>query len=167
MAWLTCGIFAALGQKVEFKGPLGKFTYLGGGRISLDGKLRTVKSMAMICAGSGITPIFSVLKAAMQDSNDPTTCVVIDGNREEGDILCRQELDDLQQANPNRMRLVHTLTAPTESWTGRRGRINREFVEEVGKGAELWLICGPSGMEKSVRGILAGMGVPETDVVFF
>jgi nitrate reductase (NAD(P)H) len=161
------GGFAELGQKVEFKGPIGKFTYLGGGQISLEGKPRTVKSMTMICGGSGITPIFAVLRAVMEEPQDPTTCVVIDGNRTESDILCRQELDELQQANLNKMQLVHTLTAPTESWTGRKGRINKELVEEVGKDAQLWLICGPPGMEKSVKGILTAMGVPETDMVFF
>jgi nitrate reductase (NAD(P)H) len=123
--------------------------------------------MAMICGGSGITPIFAVLRAVMEDPQDPTTCVLIDGNRAESDILCRQELDEFRQANPNKMQLVHTLTAPTERWTGRKGRINKELVEEAGKGAQLWLICGPPAMEKSVKGILAGMGVPETDMVFF
>ncbi|KAI5857958.1 nitrate reductase [Tricharina praecox] len=157
----------SLGQQVDFKGPIGKFTYLGGGQISLEGNTRTVRSMTMICAGSGITPIYAVLRAIIQDATDPTKCVVIDSNRQEGDILCRQELDALHEANRARMTLVHTLTAGEESWTGRRGRINRGLVEEVGSGADLWLVCGPEGMEDGVRKIFADMGVSKTDVVFF
>jgi len=103
----------------------------------------------------------------MQDVTDPTKCIVIDSNRQEGDILCRQELDALHEANKVRMALVHTLTAAGESWTGRRGRINKCLVEEVGSGADLWLVCGPEGMEDGVRRIFAEMGVPLTDVVFF
>lgn len=157
----------SLGQQVDFKGPIGKFTYLGGGQFSLEGNTRNVKSMTMICAGSGITPIFAVLRAIMQDATDPTRCTVIDSNRLEEDILCRQELDALHEANTARMTLVHTLTAAGESWTGRRGRINKELIQEVGSGAELWLVCGPEGMEDAVRKIFAEMGVLKSDVVFF
>jgi len=157
----------ALGQQVDFKGPIGKFTYLGGGRFSLEGNTRNVKSMTMICAGSGITPIYAVLRAIMQDATDPTRCTVIDSNRLEEDILCRQELDALHEANTARMTLVHTLTAAGESWTGRRGRINKGLIQEVGAGAELWLVCGPEGMEDAVRKIFAEMGVLKSDVVFF
>ncbi|KAA8894892.1 nitrate reductase [Sphaerosporella brunnea] len=156
-----------LGQKLEFKGPLGKFTYLGGGQFSLDGNPRTAKSMAMVCGGSGITPIFAVLRAVMEDPQDPTTCFVLDGNRQEADILCREELDELHKANPSKMQLVHTLTAPTHSWTGRTGRIDKGLVEEAAKGTDLWLVCGPPGMEKSVREILTGMGVQAENMVFF
>jgi nitrate reductase (NAD(P)H) len=84
------------GQTVDIKGPLGGFEYLGRGRIRFHGVERKIEQFAMICAGSGITPIYQVLRAVVQDEVDTTTCVVVNGNRQEEDILCREDLDKWQ-----------------------------------------------------------------------
>src|SRR5699024_2224061 len=67
-----------LDTMVECKGPTGRFEYLGNGRVLISGKERYVRSFKMICGGTGITPIFQVLRAVMQDDADPTTCTVLD-----------------------------------------------------------------------------------------
>ena len=48
---------APLGSLVDFKGPVGKFEYLGRGRASIKGAERNISSFVMICGGSGITPV--------------------------------------------------------------------------------------------------------------
>jgi len=141
--------------------------YLGCGRISLEGIERNVKSIRMICAGSGITPILAVLSAIMEDKEDPTTCVVLDGNREEGDILCRDQVDTLTEQNQDRLKLVHTLSKPSKGWTGRRGRVDEALIREEGRGGDLWLVCGPEGLEREVKRILSVMEVADENVVFF
>jgi nitrate reductase (NAD(P)H) len=160
---------------VEFKGPVGKFQYLGGGRCLVSGRERRVRRFIMVCAGSGVTPIFQVLRAAMRDRNDPTACLVLDGNRAEEDILCRAELDELAALDPQRCRLLHTLTRPEPHWGGLRGRMDRTLFErEVGlcknSGGDeddLVLVCGPEAMEKSVKAIFLGMNWAEDDLLFF
>nr|AEO00942.1 nitrate reductase [Colletotrichum lindemuthianum] len=163
-----------LGHWVDFKGPVGKFEYLGGGLCSIAGKQRRVKRFVMICAGSGITPIFQVLRAVLKNVQDPTRCLVLDGNRVEEDILCREDLDDMASANPDRCRLLHTLSKPASSWTGLKGRIDAAFLEtEVGArrsdsdGEELVLVCGPEPLEKSVRSTLLDLGWKGDDLLFF
>jgi nitrate reductase (NAD(P)H) len=162
-----------LGHFVDFKGPVGKFEYLGKGICSISGKERKVKRFIMICGGSGVTPIFQVLRAVMTDRQDETKCLLLDGNRTEEDILCRQELDDLTALDPQRCQLVHTLTRASPSWTGRRGRLDETlFKAEVGpcketRGDDLVLICGPEAMESSVRTIFYGMGWKDEDLLFF
>ncbi|OHE98761.1 hypothetical protein CORC01_05850 [Colletotrichum orchidophilum] len=164
-----------VGHFVDFKGPIGKFEYLGNGLCSISGKHRTIRRFVMICAGSGITPIFQVLRAVLQDAADPTTCLVLDGNRVEEDILCRTELDALAAAaGPDRCRLMYSLTKPGPSWTGLTGRMDGSFFErEVGRcrgdagGDELVLVCGPEPLEKGVRTSLAGLGWKEDDLLFF
>ena len=47
----------------------------------------------MVCAGSGITPIYQVLRAVMEDEVDTTQCIVVNGNRFPEDILCKEDLD--------------------------------------------------------------------------
>jgi nitrate reductase (NAD(P)H) len=159
-----------IGSTVEFKGPIGKLTYLGKGRVRLNQNEKQVRSFRMICGGSGITPIFQVLRAVMQDPEDRTSCVVLEGNRLEEDILCRAELDAFAAAeDPSKCTIVHTLTKPSSQWTGRRGRISEELLKEYARPQEgsLALICGPEGMEKSVREILLALGWNESDLVFF
>jgi nitrate reductase (NAD(P)H) len=157
------------GHFVECKGPIGKFEYLGRGRCAVNGKERQVKRFFMICGGSGITPIFQVLRAVMQDKEDPTTCVVLDGNRLEEDILCREELDRFARENGERCNVLHTLTKGGENWEGLRGRIGKGLLEEYcGRSEEsLVLVCGPEALEKSVHEGLGEMGWRDEEVLFF
>src|SRR5208282_5861090 len=87
-----------------------------------------IKTFIMVCGGSGITPIFQVLRAVLQNPADKTKCIVLDGNRLEEDILCREELDAMAQGNEDRCQLVYTLTKPTEDWRGEKGRIGKELL---------------------------------------
>ncbi|KAL3418267.1 hypothetical protein PVAG01_09983 [Phlyctema vagabunda] len=161
-----------VGHFVDFKGPIGKFEYLGHGRCTIGSKPRTVKKFVMICAGSGVTPIFQVLRAVLQDATDETSCLVLDGNRLEEDILCRDEIDALVAGNEARCRLLYTLTQPTDDWKGLKGRVGKELLEKEvghckGDGDELVLICGPEALEKSVHGMLNGLGWADGNLLFF
>lgn len=161
-----------LGHGVDFKGPIGKFEYLGRGRCRIGGRGRSVGRFVMVCGGSGVTPIFQVLRAVMVDDRDGTKCVVLDGNRTEEDILCRAEIDGLVEGKKEKCKLVHALTQPSEEWKGYKGRVGRELLErEVGKckgdGEELVLICGPEALEKSVHALLNEMGWVDDDLLFF
>ena len=162
-----------IGDSVEFKGPIGKFEYLGNGKCEISGKVRNVKKFIMICGGSGITPIFQILRAVLKDNEDPTRCLVLDGNRLEEDILCRENMDRLLDGKEEKCRLVHLLSNGSDSWTGLRGWIGEDLLKrEVGRcerrnEQELILICGPEAFEKSIHGILNGMGWKDEDLMFF
>jgi nitrate reductase (NAD(P)H) len=161
-----------IGHYVEFKGPVGKFEYLGRGRCSIGGRERRVKKFVMVCAGSGITPIYQVLRAVLKDREDETRCLVLDGNRVEEDILCREELDGLAAENKEKCELIYTLTRPGPGWKGLKGRMDKGLFEsKVGppqkEDQALVLICGPETMEKSVQEIFTGMGWKDEDLLFF
>jgi nitrate reductase (NAD(P)H) len=158
-----------VGHSVDFKGPIGKFQYLGRGLCDINGKQRTIKRFFMICGGSGVTPIYQVFRAVMQDKEDPTHCVVLNGNRLVEDILCREDLDRLAVENEERCKLLYTLTKAPEDWQGLRGRIAAPLLKEyAGKCEEsLVLICGPEALEKSVHAILNDIGWEDKDLLFF
>lgn len=171
-----------VGHSIEFKGPIGKFEYVSKGECFIGGKKRRVRRFVMICGGSGITPIFSVLRAILSEENtgEGPKCVVLDGNRRAEDILCREELDGLVRGREDQCRLIYALSQPTEEWMGLRGRIGREVLEgevgrfgracegrEYGDGEQLVLICGPESLEKSVHGILSDLGWKDDDLLFF
>ncbi|KAK5628041.1 hypothetical protein RRF57_003756 [Xylaria bambusicola] len=162
-----------LGHFVDFKGPHGKFEYLGRGLCRVSGRERRVRRFIMVCGGSGITPIYAVLRAVLMDREDPTCCVVLNGNRNEEDILCRAELDAMMTDNEHKYRLNYVLSRPGPAWTGRRGRVDADLIaNEVGPcastdGGDLVLVCGPKPLEESVLSIFTGMGWNKDGMLFF
>ena len=176
----------AIGDELELKGPLGGFTFLGNSMIRWHGKERKVRKLALICGGSGITPIWSTIKGLVEcaDSGE-TECWMLNGNRTEADILARGQIDDLRSRFVEQRRkfnLWHVLSGKTaDDWDGGKGRINIELMKKhlppPPKKREsddepledtLALVCGPPPMEHAVKEGLAEIGwdVPNT-VVFF
>ena len=165
-----------IGHFAEFKGPIGKFEYMGNGRCAINGVERSVETLVMICAGSGITPIFQVLREVMQNPSDPTRCVVLDGNRKLEDILCKSEMDAFANDASKRCEITYTLTQAPEEWQdchGRRGRIDAAMIDELagprvrGEEKTMALVCGPDAFEKTVRSALLGAGYAEDELLFF
>lgn len=161
-----------IGHFVEFKGPIGKFEYTGRGECTISSKKRKISKFIMICGGSGVTPIWQVLRAVLGDKEDRTHCLVLNGNREESDILCREDMDRLAESEVERFKLVHTLTKPTETWKGLKGRVGKELLEnEVGRfagnGDTMVIICGPEALEKAVHKELGILGWDDEDILFF
>lgn len=158
-----------IGHGVDFKGPIGKFEYLGRGRYSINRKERRVKRFLMICGGSGVTPIFQVFRAVMRDSEDPTQCVVLDGNRLAEDILCKKDLDALVVQGKGRGKVLYTLTKGDDEWTGLRGRVDGKLVKANCElnAQTIVLICGPESLEKSIHKCLLKDGWSDDQLVFF
>jgi nitrate reductase (NAD(P)H) len=159
-----------VGAKIDFKGPIGKFEYLGRGVTAVNGKQRKVSRFIMICGGSGITPIFQVFRAVMLDKEDTTYCTVFDGNRLVEDILCKEELNALVKGNEHRCKVIHTLTKATDEWTSLRGRINGDLVKAHCGGMDqgtLVIVCGPEALEKSIHKSLLGQGWEDDQILFF
>ncbi|KAJ7108509.1 Oxidoreductase, molybdopterin-binding domain-containing protein [Mycena epipterygia] len=158
-----------IGHEVELKGPIGKFEYHGRGEYSLNGTKKFAKRFLMICGGSGVTPIYQVFRAVMRDSQDPTRCILLDGNRLEEDILCRESLEALVSEGQGRGELIYTLTSGDEKWKGLKGRINGRLVDQYCPYCPetVVLVCGPEDMEKSIRMSLRESGWRDEQVVFF
>ncbi len=158
-----------IGHFIEMKGPIGKFEYCGHGKCLINDKPRHIKSFVMICGGSGITPIYQVFRAVMQNPEDSTKCIVLDGNRLFEDILCKEELEDLSNGNDHRCKVLHTLTKAPDEWQGLRGRITGKLVEEhcVKNKETLVLLCGPEALEKSMHVALLESGWDDDQLLFF
>jgi len=166
-----------IGHSIDFKGPIGKFEYLGRGRCAINGEVREVKSFVMICGGSGVTPVFQVFRSIMLDAEDTTHCTLLDGNRRAEDILCKEELDAHAAGNEHKCKLLYTLTKAEDGWDGLKGRIAGPLLEEhanlglerfgEGTGGRMALVCGPEAMERSVKEALLGMGWRSDELLFF
>jgi ferredoxin-NADP reductase len=151
------------GAALRFVGPQGFFT-------------RPASSAApslMIATGTGVTPIRSMLRAALASGSRAPMWVVL-GVRHEEDILYRDELEAMARAHGN-VRFEPTLSQPRGAWSGRRGYVQTHVPElwsemsrvAGGGGTELAhaYVCGLERMVGSVRQMLRGnMGLPRQQV---
>lgn len=81
----------------------------------------------------------------------------------------QESLDALVLKGRGKGELIHTLTKGGEKWNGWRGRINGQLVNKHCPYCPetVVLVCGPEGMEKSVRVILEENGWKNEQIVFF
>jgi ring-1,2-phenylacetyl-CoA epoxidase subunit PaaE len=149
------------GEPVEVMAPLGHFT-------SEFSPTRT-RSYGAVAAGSGITPVLSLITTALE-TEPSSTFTLLYGNRYARSVMFAEELADLKDRFPARLHVVHVLSREpreAELLSGRLDarRLSRLFdtlvpVDRVGE----WFLCGPYGMVVDARGLLADRGVPDSAV---
>lgn len=119
-------------------------------------------------AGSGITPLYAMI-CDLLDKEPHSVAHLIFGNSKADQIIFREDLEALVQAQPDRFSLRHVLSAPSIwSWftPWRTGRVDAKAVEAavsetppVAQDVQYW-ICGPGSMNADVRDALMSLDVP-------
>ncbi|KAJ0410112.1 hypothetical protein ATCC90586_001597 [Pythium insidiosum] len=132
------------GDTLEMKGPFVKFKY----------EANTYKKIGMVAGGSGITPMLQLIKQICRDPADKTEIVLLFGNQTEADMILKDELDALQYLYPQ-LTVHHVLSNPSEAWTGLKGHISKDMVQELLPGPSddhLICVCGPPPMMYHISG---------------
>jgi len=142
-----------IGDTMDALGPKGNMTYLGKGQFELrhgreNKELRAAKHVGMIAGGTGVTPMYQLVKAALKDPADSTVFSLLFANQTEADILLRKELDELA-ATSERFNVWYTVDKATDGWAFSEGFISKEMIEAhlppTGPG-NMILVCGPPPM---------------------
>ncbi|KAI0815959.1 hypothetical protein GGR55DRAFT_372732 [Xylaria sp. FL0064] len=150
---LTGGYLANLsvGDEVKFRGPKGAMRYKRG----------YCKRIGMLAGGSGITPMYQLIRAICEDQRDTTEISLIYANRTEADILLRSELEDFARKYPNNFKLYYVLDSPSPDWQGGKGYVTKEMLAERFPAADQdskTMICGPPGMVNAAKKALVELG---------
>lgn len=128
----------AAGSQIESLPPSGVFT-----------PANIHAPLLLIAAGSGVTPVMSILKTALATGTGPITFFY--ANRAEQDVIFAAELRELQAANPGRLTVVHWL----ESLQGRpTAKALATFFKPMA-GTHSAYICGPGPFMDAVHEGLA------------
>ncbi len=151
------------GYEMELLPAIGHFTFL-----PIRGKKRHI---ILFGAGSGITPLFSILKSVLAHEPDSFVSLIY-GNRNEFSIIYKTKLEQLQAQHPSRFKVVHCLTQPPDVWYGAKGRISEELLEEMLHHLQpaspvqetLYYMCGPHGMMESVENVLGKQGIAKEKI---
>ncbi|KAJ8899043.1 hypothetical protein K2173_008873 [Erythroxylum novogranatense] len=134
------------------KGPKERFKY----------KPNQVRAFGMIAGGTGITPMFQVTRAILENPKDKTNIQLIYGNTTSDDILLKEELDNIARNFPSRFQVYYVLSkCPPEAWNGGVGYISKQTIQNhcPAPAPDIQILrCGPPGMNKAVAACLNALG---------
>ena len=164
------------GDSLEIMRPEGRFTL-----ITLQDVQRDHYFFA---AGSGITPVISMIKS-MLEQEPKSTAYLLYGNKNEENIIFKDAIESLIEKYEGQIVVEMTLSQPkTEkgtgilgilgkkrsSWPGLKGRIDSakvaRFVQENPPKSEHveYYLCGPGEMIETVKTTLLGNGADKSNI---
>lgn len=147
---------------LEVMPPTGKFT--------IDINPANKKNYVAFAAGSGITPIISIIKTVLRTEPESHFTLVY-GNRNRTSIIFKEELEALKNKFMSRFRMIHVLSRELTDATINHGRIDADkcetlFSNHVDIDADEFFICGPESMIFCVRDYLKAKGVDSKKIHF-
>jgi ring-1,2-phenylacetyl-CoA epoxidase subunit PaaE len=128
-----------------------------------------VRHYAAIAAGSGITPILSIISTALQ-VEPQSQVTLIYGNRSTRTVMFLEELEDLKNRYPERMTIINLLSRERQPVELFNGRITKSKLEAIFSSVlpvdtvDEWYLCGPFAMVQETRELLVEQGADPAHV---
>ena len=151
-----------VGDKISFDNPTGSF--------AVEPVYTSKKQYVFFAGGSGITPIFSIIKSVLtQDST--SKILLIYANNDIESIIFHEELKDLQKQYKDNFAVEH-IVASNANYIGnyRKGLASNELVSEILAKYRIafsdneYMICGPSGYMEKIQEILNNNSVSKDKI---
>ena len=120
-------------------------------------------------AGSGITPILSIIASSLEEQ-PCTKFTLVYGNRRMDSVMFNEALQDLKDQYPDRLTLIHILSRQAQEVDLLEGRIDGDKVRAIMKAflpvksMDEVFICGPEAMIEVTEKTLVECGVPANRV---
>jgi ring-1,2-phenylacetyl-CoA epoxidase subunit PaaE len=151
----------AVGDSIEVTPPTGDFV--------LDPNPNSTNNYVAFAAGSGITPVLSMIRTVLEIEPHSTFTLVY-GNKTGQTVMFLEELDELKGRYLDRFVIFHVLSRESNNIPILEGRIDRQKVERMlatvidAETVAGWYLCGPRGMVEDAQQVLMDHGVPERDI---
>jgi len=122
-----------------------------------------------VAAGSGITPILSIMKTVL--AREPgSRFTLIYGNRRQASTMFKEEIEDLKNEYLTRLSLHHVFSREAVDSPLMAGRLDQaklgEFLRTLVPAASVdeVFVCGPYEMNEQAEAALKAAGVPEEHI---
>lgn len=140
------------GDWAKLNAPFGEFTYSG----------EKIK-IGALTGGIGITPLRSICRYCV-DAKLPTSIVMLYSNKTEDEIVFKDELEEMQKADPN-MVIKNVLTRQPD-WKGLKGHVNADMIKEQMPDYKdrVFYICGPPSLNEAMKKALEGLNLREDQI---
>ncbi|OMQ09837.1 ferredoxin--NADP reductase [[Flexibacter] sp. ATCC 35103] len=139
---------------IEVQEPLGDFVFESDDSIN---------SIVFWGVGSGITPLFSMIKDILLNHSLVNVYLVY-GNKSNSSVIFKDQLEKLKTSHSERFKIYSFYSKEeffNEDSHNYRGRIDSNFVENLIKSIEYpskHYICGPIGLKNTVKESLINLG---------
>jgi ring-1,2-phenylacetyl-CoA epoxidase subunit PaaE len=144
------------GHELDVMTPAGRFT------TQLDPA--SEKSYVAIAAGSGITPVISIVSTILEQEPHAQVLLVY-ANRTHRTVMFLDELHDVKDRYAERFHLVHVLSREQQDVELFSGRLDGDRLTRILKSlrpvedVDEWFLCGPQQMVLDLRDLLLDHGV--------
>lgn len=150
------------GDVVEVMPPVGKFYT----ELAPQQK----KNYVAFAAGSGITPVISIIKTTLR-TEPLSRFTLVYGNRIKNSIIFKEELEALKDKFMERFRIIHILSRERTDAPINIGRIDANKLSELRKlisykNVDEFFVCGPEEMIFCVKNFLEEEGVEKKKIHF-
>ena len=151
------------GETIDVMPPSGRFYT----QLSPD----QAKHYVAFAIGSGITPIFSIIKTTLETEPKSQFCLIY-GNRNTRSIIFLEQLEALKNQYPTRLQLLHILSQEAQDLELLNGRIDKAKVTALlttllpVERIDECFICGPQAMVETTRQVLQQHGLTVNKIHF-
>jgi len=145
---------------IEVQEPLGDFIFESD---------KSIKSVVFWGVGSGITPLFSIIKELLTNQSSINIYLVY-GNKSNSSVIFKNQLEKLKSIYSERFKIYNFYSKEeffNDDSHNYKGRINSSFVEKLTSNIQTptqHFICGPIGLKNTVKGTLLNLGYPERSI---
>ena len=149
------------GDVLEVSPPEGRFT------LNPDNKDQNYLAFA---AGSGITPVLSMIKSVLEIENN-NKFVLVYGNKSPDKTMFKTEIDQLKASYPEQLFVYYTFSEVNDK-DALFGRIDTSTVNYIiknkhkGTDFDAFFLCGPENMINTVKTDLRNKGITEKNIHF-
>jgi cytochrome-b5 reductase len=141
-----------------------------GGNVKIQYPFNDKKAIGMIVGGTGITPMIQALHCVLGTKDDTSKVAMLYGSKTSNDVLAKETLDAWTASYGDRFNVTHVLSeepAEGSSWTGARGFITREMIEQNFPKPDsdcLIFVCGPPALYNVFSGPRDAPGQPPSEL---
>lgn len=150
-----------VGDTLDVMTPAGRFT------SAIDPTAR--RTHVAIAAGSGITPVLSIL-AAILEGEPGSQVMLVYANRTHRSVMFLDEVHDLKDRYPARFQVVHVLSREAQDVELLSGRLDGDRLARIlaalmpADEVDQFFLCGPQQLVVELRSTLADLGVESSRV---
>lgn len=149
------------GEKISVEKPMGSFF--------IEPKKNNQQQYVLFAAGSGITPVFSIMKSVLSEEPNSKILMVY-ANQNEQSIIFKNELQALEKKHAKQFQIEHVLSENSNS-NYHTGFITSEIVQSIFskhniefKEEHKYMICGPAGYMNNTKEILKSNGISPSNI---
>jgi len=152
-----------VGDVLDVMSPMGNFV--------LDPNEANAQTYVAFAAGSGITPVMSIMKSVLEIEPN-SKFVLFYGNKNSSSIIFKEQIEDLKNKHLNRLEVHHILSREDQGADLLYGRIDAKKVttcaQSLFDAADVagYYLCGPAEMITAASETLEQLGVDKKKIHF-